>query len=110
MRSLDTQAASRPDLMLTTLQRWKQSGRLTDEHFAFIARGALRNRLKEGWPLACAVLGYAHDAPIALTPLTLERTELRDGDTLNFSAALTTTTAPVRVMVVIATTGQNDRP
>ncbi|MEV6536870.1 hypothetical protein AB0M86_46200 [Streptomyces sp. NPDC051639] len=104
-------AASQPDLVLTTLQRWKQSGQLTDEHFAFIARGALRNRLKEGWPPAYAILGYAHDAPIALTPLTLERTELRDGDTLNFSAALTaTTTAPVHVMIVIATTGQNGQP
>ncbi|MEV7242723.1 hypothetical protein AB0N92_15940 [Streptomyces sp. NPDC093248] len=104
-------AASRPDLVLTTLQRWKQSGRLADEHFAFIARGALRNRLKEGWPPAYAILGYAHDAPIALTPLTLERTELRDGDTLNFSAALTATaTAPVHVMIVIATTGQNGQP
>ncbi|MGV9401743.1 hypothetical protein [Streptomyces sp. NPDC003667] len=101
-------AASRPDLVLTTLQRWKQSGRLADEHFAFIARGALRNRLKEGWPPAYAILGYAHDAPIAVTPLTLERTELRDGDTLNFSAALTATaTAPVHVMIVIAATGQN---
>ncbi|MFG2129697.1 hypothetical protein ACGFNV_18105 [Streptomyces sp. NPDC048751] len=82
-------AASRPDLVLTTLQRWKRSGRLADEHFAFIARGALRNRLKEGWPPAYAILGYAHDAPISLTSLTLERTGLRDGDTLNFSAALT---------------------
>ncbi|MDQ0790212.1 MULTISPECIES: hypothetical protein [unclassified Streptomyces] len=104
-------AASQPDLVVTTFQRWKQSGRLADEHFAFIARGALRNRLKEGWPPAYAILGYAHDAPIALTPLVLERTELRDGDTLNFSAALTATaTAPVHVMIVIATTGQNGQP
>ncbi|MCX4537822.1 DNA alkylation repair protein (plasmid) [Streptomyces sp. NBC_00841] len=104
-------AASQPDLVLTTLQRWKQSGRLADEHFTFIARGALRKRLKEGWPPAYAILGYTHDAPIALTPLTLEHTELREGDTLNFSAALTATaTTPVHVMIVIATTGQNGRP
>ncbi|MFE7331543.1 hypothetical protein ACFU8W_42915 [Streptomyces sp. NPDC057565] len=104
-------AASQPDLVLTTLQRWKQSGRLADEHFAFIARGSLRNWLKKGWPPAYAILGYAHDAPIALTPLTLERTELRDGDALNFSASLTaTTTAPVHVMIVIATAGQNGQP
>ncbi|GAB2816722.1 hypothetical protein GCM10027073_55620 [Streptomyces chlorus] len=67
--------------------------------------------MKEGWPPAYAILGYAHDAPITLTPLILERTELREGDTLDFSAALTaTTTAPVHVMIVIATTGQNGRP
>ncbi|WP_294011861.1 hypothetical protein [Streptomyces sp.] len=63
------------------------------------------------WPPAYATLAYAHDAPIALTPLVLERTELRDGDTLNFSAALTsTTTAPVHVVIVIATMGQNGQP
>lgn len=108
---LNDVAASQPDLVLTTLQRWKQSGRLSSEHFAFIARNALRNRLKEGWPPAYGILGYAHDAPIELTPLTLERTNLRDGDTLTFSAALTTTvTAPVHVMIVIATTGQTGQP
>lgn len=104
-------AATQPDLVLATLQRWKESGRLAGEQFAFLARNALRNRLKEGWPPAYAILGYAHDAPITLTPLTLERTELREGDTLDFSAALTaTTTAPVHVMIVITTTGPNGQP
>ncbi|MGW1939212.1 hypothetical protein [Streptomyces goshikiensis] len=104
-------AATRPDLVLATLQRWKTSGRVTGERFAFLARNALSNRLKEGWSPAYAFLGYAHDAPIALTPLVLERTELRDGDTLEFSAVLTATaTAPVHVMIVIVTTGPSDRP
>jgi 3-methyladenine DNA glycosylase AlkC len=104
-------AATQPDLVLATLQRWRESGRLADEQFAFLARNALRNRLKEGWPPAYAVLGYAHDAPLTLTPLTLDRTELRDGDILNFSTALTTTTtAPVHVMIVITTTGPDGRP
>ncbi|MGD1220545.1 hypothetical protein AB9Q10_19195 [Streptomyces krungchingensis] len=104
-------AAAQPDLVLATLQRWKASGRVTGEQFAFLARNALSNRLKEGWPPAYAILGYAHDAPISLTPLVLERTELRDGDALNFSASLTTTaTASVHVMIVIATTGPSGRP
>ncbi|GGT56354.1 hypothetical protein GCM10010271_70270 [Streptomyces kurssanovii] len=83
-----------PDLVLATLQRWKDSGRATDKHFTFITRQALRSRLKKGWPAAYAFLGYAHDAPIDLSPLTLERTELADGDTLSFSATLTTTGRP----------------
>ncbi|MGW2439460.1 hypothetical protein ACWCY1_22315 [Streptomyces goshikiensis] len=104
-------AATRPDLVLATLQRWKTSGRVTGERFAFLARNALSNRLKEGWSPAYALLGYAHDTPIALTPLILERTELRDGDTLDFSAVLTATaTAPVHVMIVIVTTGPSGRP
>ncbi|MER7933000.1 MULTISPECIES: hypothetical protein [unclassified Streptomyces] len=104
-------AVTQPDLVLATLQRWRASGRVAGEQFAFLARTALSNRLKEGWPPAYALLGYAHEAPITLTPLVLERTELHAGDTLNFSAALTTTTtAPVHVMMVIATTGPGGRP
>ncbi|MFJ5588356.1 hypothetical protein ACIQCG_01235 [Streptomyces noursei] len=104
-------AATQPDLVLATLQRWKTSGRLTGQQFAFLARNALSNRLKEGWPPAYTILGYAHDAPITLTPLTLERTELRKGTPLTFSATLSSTaTAPVHVMFVIATTGQNGQP
>ncbi|WP_399919884.1 hypothetical protein [Streptomyces kanamyceticus] len=102
---------TQPDLVLATLQRWKDSGRAADKHFAFIARQALRSRLKTGWPAAYAFLGYAHDAPIDLSPLTLERTELADGDTLSFSATLTTTVAvPVHVMFVISSTTPTGKP
>lgn len=31
-------ATTQPDLVLATLERWKHSGRLSDKHFAFIAR------------------------------------------------------------------------
>ncbi|WP_250405181.1 hypothetical protein [Streptomyces cellostaticus] len=104
-------AATQPELVLDTLHRWKASGRVTGEQFAFLARNALLNRLTEGWPPAYALLGYPHDAPIALTPLILQRTELRDGDTQDSSAALTATaTTPVHVMLVIATTGPSGRP
>jgi 3-methyladenine DNA glycosylase AlkC len=104
-------ATTQPDLVLLTLERWKHSGRLSDKDFAFIARAALRNRLKEGWPPSYGILGYAHDAPVELTPLVLERTELRDGDTLTFSASLTASaTVPVHVMIVMTTTGPSGRP
>ncbi|MFE9968660.1 hypothetical protein [Streptomyces sp. NPDC005525] len=103
--------ADQPELVLATLQRWQESGCAPDQHFAFIAREALRSRLKAGWPAAYAFLGYAHDAPVELTPLVLERTELFDGGTLSFSAALTTTaTAPVHVMFVIFSTTQAGKP
>ncbi|MFI8951116.1 DNA alkylation repair protein [Streptomyces sp. NPDC053750] len=102
---------TQPDLVLATLQRWKDSGRAADKHLTFIARQALRSRLKKGWPAAYAFLGYAHDAPIDLSPLTLERTELADGDTLSFSATLTTTAAvPVHVMFVISSTTPTGKP
>ncbi|MEU0216133.1 hypothetical protein ABZ281_13850, partial [Streptomyces sp. NPDC006265] len=70
-----------------------------------------RSRLKKGSPDAYAFLGYPHDAPLELTPLVLERTELADGDVLSFSAALTATVAvPVDVMFVISSTTLTGKP
>jgi 3-methyladenine DNA glycosylase AlkC len=104
-------SVTQPDLVLATLQRWKDSGLAADKHFTFIARQALRSRLKKGWPAAYTFLGYAHDAPLDLSPLTLERTELADGDTLSFSATLTSTAAvPVHVMFVISSTTPTGKP
>ncbi|MGW1411798.1 hypothetical protein [Streptomyces sp. NPDC002403] len=104
-------SVTQPDLVLATLQRWKDSGRVPDKHFAFLARQALRTRLKQGWPAAYAFLGYAHDAPVELTPLVLERTEFVEGDTLSFSASLTTTTpVALHVMFVISSTTRTGRP
>ncbi|MER5549748.1 hypothetical protein ABT072_47000 [Streptomyces sp. NPDC002589] len=104
-------SADQPELVLATLQRWKESGRATDQHLTFIAREALRSRLKKGWPDAYAFLGFAHDAPVELTPLTVERTQLSDGDTLSFSATLTSTArVPVHVMFVISSTTHTGRP
>ncbi|MEV8598756.1 hypothetical protein AB0465_02450 [Streptomyces griseoviridis] len=55
-------AATQPDLAPATLQRWRASGRVTGEQFAILARDALSNRLKEGWPPAhAALLGYVQD-------------------------------------------------
>ncbi|MDT0474033.1 hypothetical protein RM863_18050 [Streptomyces sp. DSM 41014] len=54
-------AATQPDFAPATLQRWRASGRVTGEQFAFLTRDALSNRLKEGGPPAhAALLGYAH--------------------------------------------------
>ncbi|WP_326812393.1 hypothetical protein OIE62_07095 [Streptomyces scopuliridis] len=104
-------ADTQPNLVLATLQRWKDTQSATDKHFAFIARTALRSKLKKGWPDAYAFLGYPHNAPVELTPLVLERTELVDGDVLSFSAALTTTVAvPVHVMFVISSTTPTGKP
>lgn len=104
-------SVTQPDRVLATLRRGKVSGPLPDKHFAFISRQALRSRLKKGWPGAYAFLGHTPDAPVELTPLVLERTELADGDTLSFSATLTTTApVPVHVMFVISSTKRTGKP
>ncbi|WP_431983066.1 hypothetical protein [Streptomyces qinglanensis] len=104
-------AFDQPELVVATLQRWRDADRATEKHFTTLARDALRSGLKKGWPPAYTFLGYQHDAPIEVAPLTLERTELYDGDTLGFSAELTTTaTAAVHVMYVISSTTPTGKP
>ncbi|MGK4585789.1 hypothetical protein [Kitasatospora sp. HPMI-4] len=98
-------AASSPDLALATLTRWRAEGRATAKELGFISREALKARLKQGWPPAYAFLGYASDAPVVLSPVSLEPAELADGDTLAFAANLSAdTTTPVHVMYVISST------
>ncbi|MDH6111424.1 3-methyladenine DNA glycosylase AlkC [Kitasatospora sp. MAP12-15] len=102
---------SEPDLALATLTRWKTEGAATDKEFAFIAREALKAKLKEGWPAGYGFLGYAADAPVAVSSVRLEHTELRDGDALSFTADLTaTTTVEVNVMYVISSTTSTGKP
>ena len=104
-------AADQPDLALATLQRWKTTKLASDTEFTFIARQALRSRLKKGWPPAYELLGYSSDAPVELSPLRLEATELTDGETLAFTADLTSnTTSPLNVTYVISSTTQRGTP
>ena len=51
-------AFDRPDIVLDTLGRWKPSAQTAREEFTFIAREALRTRLKAGHPAAYEFLGY----------------------------------------------------
>jgi 3-methyladenine DNA glycosylase AlkC len=100
-------AATDPDLVLATLTRWKVNRRAGDKEFDFIAREALKTKLKEGWPPAYVFLGYASDAPVDVSALRLERTQLHPGETLVFHTDLSTrATAPLHVTYVIASTTQ----
>jgi len=100
-------AFDRPDIVLDTLGRWKSSAQTAREEFTFIAREALRTRLKAGHPAAYEFLGYPSDPPVELSPIHLERTRLSDGDTLEFSVDLSTTSAAnLRVNYVIASPSQ----
>jgi 3-methyladenine DNA glycosylase AlkC len=104
-------ATDKPDLALGVLQRWQGSGSATEKNFTFIAREALRSKLKQGWPPAYAFLGYERDAPVEVSPLHLDRAQFVDGDILAFSATLTATTStPVHVMYVVSSTTQQGKP
>jgi 3-methyladenine DNA glycosylase AlkC len=98
-------AATNPDLVLATLTRWTTERRASAAQLGFIAREALKTKLRQGWPPAYELLGYASDVPVALSPVHLERTELTDGDTLTFTADLScAATAPLHVTYVISST------
>ncbi len=92
-----------PDLVIAALARWNAIGDAAPKELAFIAREALRTKLKQGWPPAYAALGYATDLPIDMSPIHVDRDRLSDGDTLTFTAELSSpVTVPVHVMYVIS--------
>jgi 3-methyladenine DNA glycosylase AlkC len=98
-------AADDPDLVLATLQRWKAGGCAREKEFDFIAREALRTLLKKGCSSAYEFLGYASDAPVELSSVHLDSTELTDGDTLAFSASLSSSSpTQLHITYVISST------
>ncbi len=100
-------AADDPDLALSALQRWRAAGLARDKEFTFIAREALRTRLKQGWPPAYEFLGYDPEAPVELSPIRLETSELTDGAELAFTADLTSSArVPLHVTYVISSNTQ----
>jgi len=99
--------ATDPDLVLATLTRWRTGGRASDKEIDFLAREALKAKVKQGWPPAYEFLGYASDAPVDVSAVRLERTQLHPGETLVFRADLSTrATAPLHVTYVISSTTQ----
>lgn len=97
-----------PDLVLATLTRWKAHGGADPREFDFIAREALKSKLKQGWPPAYDFLGYPSDPAVDVSSVRLERTELQPGDTLVFHADLSArATVPLHVTYVVSSTTQH---
>ncbi|MEU0108297.1 hypothetical protein ABZ313_23465 [Streptomyces sp. NPDC006251] len=97
-------------LVLDTLGRWREAGCVEQTSFDFIARQALRSRLKKGDEAAYEFLGFPSSPPVELTPIRLEETQVRIGDTLSFAADLTATSAAkLRVNYVISSPTKTDK-
>lgn len=100
-------AATDPDLVLATLTRWRTSRRTNERQLTFIAREALKTRLKEGWSPAYEYLGFASDAPIEVATIRMPRSEIRPGESLVFETDLSTKASlPLHVTYVISSTTQ----
>ncbi|WP_055587062.1 DNA alkylation repair protein [Streptacidiphilus griseoplanus] len=94
-------SATDPELVLSTLARWKQQGQGAGQ-FDFISRDALRNQVKSGNAAAFDFLGFPSPAPVAVSPLTIIPERPRVGDSLTFTAKLSVTVpAPLHIMYVI---------
>ncbi|MFI0813812.1 GNAT family N-acetyltransferase [Streptomyces echinatus] len=90
-------------LVLDPLGRWAGEGQAQQRSFDFIARQALRSRLKKGDETAYEFLGFPSNPPVELSSIRLEHTQVRVGDTLAFSADLRATAAAnLRVNYVIS--------
>lgn len=93
-----------PDQVISRLNDWHEADRQDKRELDWMTRHGLRTLVKHGEPGALALLGYHHDAPIAVAELTLARDELAIGETLDLSVVLETrgeTPVPVLVDYVI---------
>ena len=85
-----------PDWVMDTIEGWP----LHDPHTAWIARHALRNLIKKGDRRALAVIGAGEKAQVELTNLKVNPHELRLGERMGLSFALTSTAHKSQRLVV----------
>jgi 3-methyladenine DNA glycosylase AlkC len=62
-----------PDLALTTLAKWKKTGKQKPEEMEYIIRHALRTLIKQGNPKAMRMLGLHHSPPVSVSKLSLPK-------------------------------------
>jgi len=94
--NLNDIAKDHPELVLTTLARWKQAA--SDER-QWIIRHALRTLVKQGHPEALRLLG-AEAPEVELVALELSPATLRIGETLTIAVTLRSTAAAAQQLVV----------
>ncbi|HVE46735.1 MAG TPA: hypothetical protein VNA57_08325 [Acidimicrobiales bacterium] len=70
-----------PDIALDLAERWVHRG----ESGAWIARHGLRTLVKRGDRRALAVIGAGTDTPVELVDLTLDRDQVKIGESVTFS-------------------------
>lgn len=60
-----------PDLTLSTLLRWKKSGKQRPDEMDYLIRHALRTLVKQGHPKALELLGFRHEAALIFSNLSV---------------------------------------
>jgi len=72
------------ELVVSTLKRWKASGKQNSKEMDYIISHALRTLVKQGNEEALALLGFKKDPKIVLSDLKLYQDEVRLGEALIF--------------------------
>lgn len=73
-----------PDLAITTLARWKKSGKQQPAEMDYLIRHALRTLIKNGNQKALNLLGVSHTADVSISNLKVP-SEVKMNDALEFS-------------------------
>ena len=76
-------------VVLQTLKRWKAEGRQQPAEFEWISRHALRTLIKQGHSPAMRFLGFRPNADVAVSELTLRKSEILPGEAIEFSVTVT---------------------
>lgn len=74
-----------PDLVLTTLARWRQAGLQQTAELDYMTRHALRTLIKQGHAETLSYLGYTPEAPVSVSQPQLLQSEVKIGEALSFS-------------------------
>lgn len=94
-------ARDHPDRVVRTLRRWRRECPPDSrKEVEWTVRHALRGLVKRGHHGALATLGVDREPQVVARSLTLERSRLRIGDTLDFSLTLVSTTDARQKLVV----------
>ncbi|MCX7789192.1 MAG: DNA alkylation repair protein [Chloroflexaceae bacterium] len=94
--NLNDIARDHPDLVLTTLARWREGA---SAERVWIIRHALRTLVKQGHPTALALLG-AGAPQVTLVALELAPTRVAVGDTVTLSVTLRSIASTAQLLVV----------
>lgn len=81
-------AKIQPELVLQSLERWRQQGQQRPEELDYITRHALRTLVKQGHADSLRFLGYQPDPQVVLSHFQLAQTSVKIGQALAFGFEL----------------------
>lgn len=81
-------AKIQPELVLQSLERWRQQGQQRPEELDYITRHALRTLVKQGHADSLSFLGYHPEPQVVLSQFQLAETSVKLGQTLAFDFEL----------------------